>query len=87
LRSGKNSKNDVNKNNGFLGGIFGGGESAGYFATDSFSDIKKVIHEKLPNIFVSCIHCWNHMSMFNGNDYHFTRHGMFAYNYEDSKRI
>lgn len=27
------------------------------------------------------------MDMFNWNDYHFTRHGMFAYQHEDRIRI
>ena len=69
-----------------MGGIFGAGETS-YFAPDIFSDVRKCITERLPAVFVSCIYCWNHMSLFNWNDYHFTRHGMFAYNSEDTARI
>jgi hypothetical protein len=79
-------KHDKDKNKGFLGGIFGGGETQ-YFATDIFLETKKSLYEKLPEIFVSCIHCWNHISLLNWNDYHFTRHGMFAYNQEDTHKI
>lgn len=61
----KKGKNDQNKNQGLFSGLFGGGESTGYFASDSLLDIKQVIYEKLPNVFVSCVHCWNHLSLLN----------------------
>lgn len=41
----------------------------------------------LPEVLVSCIHCWNHLTLFNWNDYHFTRFGMFAFNQEDTRRV
>ena len=50
-------------------------------------EIKKKIHENLSTIMVSCIHCWNDLPIFNWSEYHFTRHGMFAYCPEDNKRI
>jgi len=82
----RDKKNETKSKSGFLGGIFGGGETS-YFAPDIFNDIRKQIYEKLPQVFVSCIYCWNHVPLFNWNDYHFTRHGMFAYNHEDTRRV
>jgi|TARA_B110001450_G_C17564337_1_gene458124 hypothetical protein len=75
----------ANKKTGFFN-LFGGGETS-YFAPDVFTEIKKMINDKLPSIFVSCIHCWNHLPLFNWQDYHFTRHGMFAYSPEDNRKI
>lgn len=69
-----------------FGGIFGGGEN-NYFVSDIFQDVKKLIYEKLQNLLISCIYCWNHLELFNWNDYHFTRFGSFAYCHEDNKRI
>lgn len=79
-------KNELKQKQGFLGGIFGGGETS-YFAPDIFQDVKRCINEKLPTIFVSCIHCWNNFEFLNINDYHFTRFGMFAYNQEDTRKV
>jgi hypothetical protein len=86
IRIGKISKNEAGKKNGFLGGIFGGGEN-NYFTPDVFNDVKLSIKEKLQNVIISCIYCWNHMDMLMWNDYHFTRHGMFAYQHEDKIKI
>jgi hypothetical protein len=58
--------------------MFGGGET-GYFVVDMFSEVKKVIYERLKDVFVSCIYCWNHLDLLSQNEYHFTRSGMFAY--------
>ena len=57
-------------------------------AQDIFTDIKRSIHQNhLPNIIVSCIQCWNDLAIFDWADYHFTRHGMFAYCQEDNEKI
>ena len=86
MRIGMIAKHDANKKSGFFGGIFGGGEN-NYFAPDIFSEVKKCIYEKLSRVFISCIYCWNHLDLFNWNEYYFTRHGMFAYYPEDNRRI
>jgi hypothetical protein len=78
------NKNDKDKKSGYW--IFGGGETS-YFAPDMFFDTKKALYEKLAEICVSCIHCWNHISLLTQSDYHFTRHGMFAYNQDDNYKI
>ena len=83
---GKVAKTEGNKHGGFLGGLFGGGEN-NYFAPDVFADVKKCLYEKISNVLISCIFCWNHLDLFDWNDYHFTRFGMFAYYPEDNRRI
>lgn len=85
MRIGKIPKHDEKKK-GFLGGLFGGGEN-NYFAPDVFEDLKKSIYEKLSKVIISCMLCWNHLELFNWNDYHFTRHGVFGYYPEDNRRI
>ena len=85
-RKGNLNKNEGNKKTGFLGGLFGGGEN-NYFVSDPFADVKKCVYEKMPKMLIACILCWNHMELFNWNDYHFTRHGVFAYYPEDNRRI
>lgn len=64
IRLGKMQKNDGKKNSGFLSKMFGGGET-GYFVVDMFSEVKKVIYERLKDVFVSCIYCWNHLELLN----------------------
>ena len=86
IRMNLQKKHDKDKNKGFLGNLFGGGE-AQYFTIDMFKETKETLYEKLPEIFVSCIHCWNHISLLDWSDYHFTRHGMFAYTQEDTHKI
>lgn len=83
----KTNKNDQNKNTGFFGGIFGGGENPGYFTADIFAEVKGVIHERLRDVIVSCIYTWNQLPFLSMTDYHFTRYGMFAYSSEDTKKI
>lgn len=83
-------KGDANKKTGFLGGLFGnGGESVSLFNTDYnlFADVRKTIKEKIKDIFISSIYCWNHLSLYDWNDYHFTRHGMFAYYQDDNTKL
>mmetsp|Transcript_1941 Transcript_1941/g.2808 ORF Transcript_1941/g.2808 Transcript_1941/m.2808 type:complete len:148 (-) Transcript_1941:2522-2965(-) len=86
MRIGRLSKHDANKKGGFLGGLFGGGEN-NYFAPDVFAEVKKLIYEKLKRVFISSIYCWNHLDLFNWNEYHFTRYGQFGYYPEDNRRI
>ena len=78
--------NQETKNNKGFFSLFSGNEN-NYFQTDKFEDVKKVIHDKIQNILIACIYCWNHLDLFDWNDYHFTRFGMFAYHNEDNKRI
>jgi transketolase N-terminal domain/subunit len=75
------AKRVENKKTGFFG-LFGGGES-NIFTGDYFEALKKSVHKKLQNVLISCILCWNHLEILNWNDYHFTRHGVFAFYQED----
>jgi hypothetical protein len=54
--------------------MFGGGETS-YFAPDVFQEVRKSIHDKMSDVLISCVHCWNHVEHFNQIDYHFTRSG------------
>ena len=76
---------EANKKSGFFS-MFSGNETS-YFVSDTFAEVKKVIYDKIQNILIACIYCWNPLDIFNWSDYHFTRFGMFAYNQEDNRRI
>ena len=76
---------DPNAKKGFLGNMFGKGEN--FFVSDVFAEVKKSVQEKLKYILIACMYCWNHMQIFEWNDYHFTRYGMFSYNHEDKKKM
>lgn len=84
----KLKKAEQNKNNGMFSSFFGSGENTGgIFNNDPFNETKVQIHKMLEQVFVSCMYCWNHMPMFQFNNYQFTRNGIFAYTQEDNKRI
>ena len=46
-----------------------------------------IYEKKLSHVLIACMLCWNHLELFNWNDYHFTRHGVFAYYPDDNRRI
>lgn len=86
LRVGKLAKNDRNKNTSIFTKVFGSSDTT-FFAPDAFLDVRLSIHRRLSDILISCIYCWNHLEFFNWSDYHFTRHGMFQFYNEDSRKI
>ena len=51
------------------------------------SEVKKRVNDKLKDVILACINCWNDLGIFLARDYHFTRAGVCPYQQNDSSTI
>ena len=75
-------KNQEKKQNGLFNRLIGGVDG---FNTqldemqgrrDAF---KKQIHNRMADILISCIYCWNHLDLYDWKNYNFSRKGIFPF--------
>lgn len=68
-------------------GIFGNTTEGPVRTNNDEQNVRDAILANLKKIIVSCLHCWNDLSIFTPREFYFSRSGVFPYFNSDETKM